>query len=118
MTAPDAGVDGFIAGLFECGIEASVRHGVATFAVAAVDGAFAGRSVEVGVGVDELGAWPAVPPHWIHLPSDVQFARSNTEPSGVPGWLKHSRGTAAWGDAARPAQAYLAHLRSVIGEAV
>jgi hypothetical protein len=117
VTAPIAGVDGFISGLHECGIEASVRDGVVTFVVAAVDGAFAGRPVEVGVSVDELGAWPAIPPHWVHLPPDVRFARSNTQASEVPGWVKHSRGTNAWGDAAHPPQAYVAHLRAVVGEA-
>jgi len=117
VTAPIAGVDGFISGLREWGIEATVRHGVVTFVVAAIDGAFAGRPVEVGVSVDELGAWPAVPPHWVHLPSDVGFVRSNTQASEVPGWVKHSRGTTAWGDAAHPPQAYVAHLRAVVGEA-
>jgi hypothetical protein len=118
MTPAGDGVDGLIAGLRECGVDASTRDGVVVFAVAAVDGAFAGQSVDVGVSVNELGAWPAIPPHWVHLPADVHFARSNTEASEVPGWLKHSRGTAAWGDAVHPAQAYVAHLRAVIGEAV
>lgn len=117
MTSPDLGVEGFVAGLRECGIEAVVRHGVVTFPVAPLDGALAGQAVEVGVGVDELGAWPAVPPHWIHLPPEVCFARSNTQPSDIPGWVKHSRGANAWGDAAHAPQAYVAHLRAVVGEA-
>jgi hypothetical protein len=114
---PTTGVDGFISGLRECGIETSIRHGVVTFIVAAVDGALAGQAVEVGVSVDELGAWPAVPPHWVHLPPDVRFTRSNTQASELPGWVKHSRGANAWGDAGHPPQAYVAHLRAVVGEA-
>jgi hypothetical protein len=112
-----AGLDGFISGLRECGIEASVQHGVVTFEVAPVDGAFAGRHVAVGVSIDELGAWPAIPPHWVHLPPEVGFVRTNTQASEVPGWVKHSRGTNTWGDAAHPSQAYVAHLRAVVGDA-
>ncbi len=112
------GVDGFIAGLHECGVEATVRHGVVILTVDAADGPLVGTPPEVGVSADELGAWPAVPPHWVHLPPQVKFASSNTQPSEVPGWLKHSRGTNGWGDAVHPAQAYIAHLRAVIGDAI
>jgi hypothetical protein len=110
-------VDGFIAGLAECGVTAIVQHAVVTFPVTPVAGAHAGLEVEAGVGTDELGGWSAVPPHWIHLPDAVQFAVTNTGPSTIPGWIKHSRGTNNWGDAAHAAQAYLAHVRAVIGEA-
>src|SRR5206468_67593 len=102
--------------LRECGLEPVIRDGVVTFAVEPVDGALAGRLVEAGVSTDELSAWPAVPPHWVHLPSEVRFARSNTQPSELPGWTKHSRGTNGWGDAIHPAQAYVAHVRAVVGD--
>ena len=112
-----AGVSSFIEGLRECGLEPSIQGGVVTFAVEPAEGALAGRSVKAGVDTNELGAWPAVPPHWIHLPNEVHFARTNSQPSELSGWTKHSRGTTGWGDAAHPAQAYLAHIRSVVGEA-
>lgn len=115
--ASSSGVDGFIAGLAECGVSATVQHDVVTFPVMPVGGAHAGLEVEAGVGTDELGGWPAVPPHWIHLPETVRFASTNTGPSTIPSWVKHSRGTNNWGDAAHAAQGYLAHVRAVIGEA-
>lgn len=115
--ANPTGIDGFIAGLADCGITAVVRHDIVTFAVTPIDGSHAGLEVEVGVGVDELGGWPAVPPHWVHLPDTVRFTTTNSSPSSVPGWLKHSRGTPNWGNATHPAQAYVSHVRAVIGEA-
>lgn len=111
-----SGAEGFVAGLRECGLEALIRNGVVTFAVEPVGGVLAGQAVEAGVSTNELGAWPAVPPHWVHLPSEVRFARSNTQPSELSGWTKHSRGTNGWGDAAHPAQAYLGHVRAVLGD--
>lgn len=112
-----AGVEGFIAGLSDCGITAAVQHDVVTFTVTPIGGAHAGLIIEVGVSVDELGGWPAVPPHWVHLPATITFTATNSRPSTVPGWHMHSRGTANWGNAAHPGQAYLAHLRAVIGDA-
>ena len=111
------GADGFIAGLGDCGIAAVTQHGVVRFAVIPIDGAHAGLNIEVGVSVDELGGWPAVPPHWVHLPSEITFAVTNSRSSTVPGWNMHSRGTTNWGNAQHPAQAYVAHLRAVIGDA-
>jgi hypothetical protein len=111
------GVPGFIAGLGDCGLTAVTQHGVVTFAMVPVAGGQAGSEVPVGVAVDELGGWPAVPPHWVHLPNMISFAATNAQPSTIPGWTKHSRGTATWGDAAHPVQAYLAHLRGVLGDA-
>jgi hypothetical protein len=112
-----SGVEGFLAGLRECGLDPVIRSGVVTFTVDPADGALVGQAVEAGVSTDELGAWPAVPPHWVHLPNVVRFGRSNTQPSELPGWTKHSRGTNGWGDAAHPSQAYLAHVRAVVGDA-
>jgi len=117
MNDSEAGVEGFLTGLRQCGIDPDVRQGVVVFPIDAVDGAYAGRLVETGVSTDELGAWPAIPPHWVHLPAEVQFARSNTQASDISGWTKHSRGMTGWGDAENPSQAYLAHVRGIVGEA-
>jgi hypothetical protein len=112
-----SGVDGFVAGLRDCGVTTVIQDGVVVFSVEPVDGVMVGQIVSAGVSTNELTAWPAVPPHWVHLPNAVRFARSNPQPSELPGWTKHSRGTNGWGDAAHPAQAYLAHVRAVVGEA-
>ena len=115
--ASDTGIDGFIAGLLRCGTEAVVEAGVVTFTVAPLTGAHAGNAVRTGVGIDELGGWPAVPPHWIHLPNTISFPRSNMQGSPIRGWVKHSRQIVGWGDAAEPAQAWISHIRAVLGEA-
>lgn len=118
-TALTAGVDGFIAGLQRCGLVPEVRGEVVTFAVEAPAGSRAGTIVETGVEIAELAAWPAVPPHWVHLPTDIALARTNVDTNQcLPGWSRHSRQIAGWGDAAEPAQAWLAHVRGVLAEAV
>ena len=113
----EPGVEGFAAGLRRCGQDPVIREGVAVFLVEPLTGARAGKPTETGVGTEELTGWPAIPPHWVHLPKDIAFPRSNTQPSSIPGWTKHSRQIQGWGNAAEPAQAWLAHVRSVLGEA-
>jgi hypothetical protein len=117
IAASYIGIDGFIAGLRRCGLEPIVEAGVVTFIVEPLTGAHAGTPVPTGVGTDELSGWPAIPPHWVHVPSTVAFARSNTQTSPISGWLKHSRQIGGWGDAAEPAQAWISHVRAVLGEA-
>lgn len=115
--ATTAGTDKFIAGLRACGTDAAVNAGIVVFTVMAT-----GRSgpvvTQTGVAATELDAWPAVPPHWIHLPVGVQFTETNTSTAGtLPGWVRHSRKVNGWGDAEEPAQAWLAHLRRVLQDA-
>src|SRR5690349_8280664 len=103
--ATTTGVDGFIAGLRVCGTDAALDSGIVVFAVVA-----AGRSGPLttltGVAAAELTAWPAVPPHWIHLPVAVQFTSTNINPAEtLSGWVRHSREIRGWGDAEEPAQA-------------
>ena len=113
----DIGVDGFMNGLRRCGLEPIVDSGVVTFKVEAPTGARAGTPVPTGVSADELTGWPAIPPHWVHFPENVNFPRSNTQGSLVAGWLKHSRQIQGWGNAVEPAQAWISHVRSVLSEA-
>jgi hypothetical protein len=118
ITTPDAGLEGFLTSLRRCGLDPVVEAGVASFTVEPASGARAATLVETGVGLEELSTWPAVPPHWVHFPNAVGFARSNTQPSSRPGWTKHSRQIVHWGNAREPAQAWLAHVRGVAGEAI
>ena len=117
ISTSDTGLDGFLAGLCRCGLKPVVEAGVVTITIEPINGARAGQALESGVSVDEVGGWPAVPPHWVHFPDDLAFAQSNTQPSTKPGWTKHSRQINRWGNAAEPAQAWVAHLRAVAGEA-
>ncbi len=114
---PVAGAGGFAAGLRECGLDPVTQDGVVRFQAVPVTGAFAGATVDCGVAVEDLAGWPAVPPHWLHLPSTVHFARTNSQPSPLPGWLRHSRPASGWGNDASPVPAYLAHVRGILGEA-
>lgn len=117
-TSSDTGVDAFIAGLQSCGHDSNVANGVVTFTVEPFDGAHAGQSVQTGVGTAELTGWPLVPPHWVHLPSEIRFTRTNSQDSAIPGWSQHSRDLQGWGDAQEPAQAWIAHVRAVIEQAI
>ncbi len=117
-TAPDTGLEGFLASLRCCGVVATVDAGVVASAGELTAGARSGTAVPTGVGVDELATWPAVPPHWVHFPDDVRFTASNMQASSKPGWKKHSRNIQRWGNAAEPAQAWLAHVRAIAGEAI
>ena len=114
----ETGEDVFLAGLRRCGCEPANQSEVIVFTIVAITGLMAGQEVETGVAINELSAWPSVPPHWVHLPASVGIAHSNTQASPVQGWLMHSRNIAGWGDAAEPAQAWIAHVRSVVGEAL
>src|SRR6266540_1198780 len=109
--SPETGVAGFVAGLTACGAEPAVIDGIVFYRVEPVDGALAGTSVETAVETAELQRWPLVPPHWIHLPGDIRFPRTNTQQSTKAGWLKHSRQIGAWGGDPRTERAWLSHVR-------
>ena len=87
-----------------------------TFLVIPVAGKYAGEEIETGVDIDELAAWPISPPHWIHFLDRIQLSKTNSKPSPIDGWLKHSRDIQRWGNAMDPTQAWLAHVRSVLEE--
>ena len=106
----------FVDAMTKLGLSPAVEAGLVICRITPAAGARAGRAVEVGAAVDELGGWPQVPPHWIHLPADVGFASTNSDNSPKTGWLKHSRNSAGWGDAP-PAVCWTAHLQAVLSEA-
>ena len=116
-TAPPHGSEARIAGLERCGANPAISDGVVTFDVVPVAGAHAGQTVRSGISADEAGTWPAIPPHWVHLPATITLTHTNTQPSPLPSWLMHSRNITGWGNATDPAQAWLAHIRSVLSAA-
>jgi len=107
----------FVAGLASLAAVPDRRAGYVVYRVEPVDGQYAGDSVETAVEVAELANWPIAPPHWIHLPTGIAFPRTNSQPSPIPSWTRHSRQIAEWGTDPNSAQAWLAHVRGVIGEA-
>ena len=106
----------FIDDMTEIGLTPTVEDELVVYRVTPVDGARAGTPVETGISLEELGPWPQVPPHWVHLPASVRFPQTNSQPSPRAGWLMHSRQIAGWGDAA-PAVAWVSHIRAVLSEA-
>ena len=111
------GVETFIQDMAGLGFEATLETELVIYRLMAVDGAYAGRSVETGVSVGELQPWPQVTPHWLHFPSAFKFSQTNSQPSPKPGWLMHSRQITGWGDAP-PAVAWASHVRAVLSQAV
>ena len=107
---------GFVDAMSRLGLSPTVEAGLVMFRITPAAGALAGKLVDVGVALDELTGWPQVPPHWIHLPSDVKFAKTNSDPSPKPDWNKHSRSSASWGDAP-PEVCWTAHVQFVLSEA-
>ena len=119
MTAASAGIDGYIDSMRALGSNAERTGDVVRVPVEAVGGARHAQTIQVGVGCEELVSWPATPPHWIHLPADITFHRTNINTDAtLAGYARHSRQVANWGDAAEPARAWLAQLRSVLAEAI
>jgi hypothetical protein len=114
MTDP---VSAFIAGLHSVGAAPRYEGPLVVYQVEAISGPHAGTSIDTGVEVAELAGWPIAPPHWIHLPLDVSFEQTNSQPSPVAGWLRHSRQISDWGSEADGIQAWLAHVRGVLGQA-
>jgi hypothetical protein len=112
------GVGAFLAALESYGAEPEIISGLVTYTVTPVTGAFAGQPLRTGVVIEEVTPWPTAPPHWIHLPDHVSFAQTNKGESPMSGWASHSRDIKAWGTAAIPVAAWLAHVRGVLGGAV
>ena len=111
-----SGPDGFVEAMSELGLSPRVEAELVICHVTPVAGARAGSVVEVGVAVDELAAWPLTPPHWVHLPREVGFPRTNSQSSPKDGWLKHSRNIQNWGSAPA-ANDWAAHLQAVLKDA-
>ena len=68
----------FIDDMAKLGLAPEEEAGLVICRVTPVGGAHAGTAVAVGVAVEELASWPQAPPHWIHLPSEIEFARTNS----------------------------------------
>lgn len=111
------GVDGFVEDLRSEQIDVEVRNQVVVYSVTPVAGPRAGREVMTAVSVDELQGWPMTPPHWIHLPDEVQFASTNTDKNGVlAGWTRHSRDIGQWDLSRKSILTWIAHVRGVLGQ--
>ena len=84
-----------------------------------VNGALAGQVVATGVSLNEVQSWPAVPPHWIHLPETVRFEQTNIDSSDcAPGFVRYSRDDNYADTSIAPARAWLSHVRGFVSIAI
>ena len=109
-------IQGFMDDMAQLGLNPRVEAGLVICRIIPVEGAHAGVAVETGVSTDELTPWPQVPPHWVHLPEDITFSRTNSQASPKQRWLMHSRQLNGWGNEP-PGRCWAGHVRSVLGEA-
>lgn len=87
--------------------------------VTPVNGALAGQVVTTGVSVSEVQSWPAIPPHWIHLPETVRFEQTNIDSTDcAPGFVRHSRDYSYTDTSIPPARSWLSHVRGFVSIAV
>lgn len=112
------GVAGFIVDLAEWAAPARVEGTTVVFGVRSVGGALEGQQVESAVSVNELGTWPAVPPHWVHFPNKVNLPQVHPDQTDtLPGWTRHSRQIERWEQVTEPGRAWLGHVRAVLATA-
>lgn len=110
------GLSAFVAGLAAQCIETETRGPLIVYRLEPLAGARAGQLVETGVAVGDLSGWPMTPPHWIHVPNDMNIPSG--QGSELPGWSRYSRPHPGRLDAApNPAQAWVAHVREFLGHA-
>jgi hypothetical protein len=111
------GLDGLVFRLEVLGANPTIEDNLLSFTVKAPSGSLSGTEIRSGMGLEETGSWPLIPPHWVHFPDSVEFQTTNAQPSSKAGWLKHSRNIVSWGDAADPVQSWLSHVRAVLMDA-
>lgn len=109
----------FIYDMTAAGAPARVDGPRILYDVTPVNGALAGQVVATGVSLNEVQSWPAVPPHWIHLPENVHFDQTNIDSTDcAPGFVRHSRDYSYTDASISPARAWLSHVRGFVSIAI
>ncbi|WP_375386536.1 hypothetical protein [uncultured Microbacterium sp.] len=109
----------FIDDMAAAGAPARVDGPRILYDVTPVNGVFAGKTVATGVSLIEVQSWPAVPPHWIHLPENVHFEQTNIDSTDcAAGFVRHSRDYSYTDASISPARAWLSHVRGFVSIAV
>lgn len=105
----------FISDMTAAGAPARVDGPRVLYEITPVNGALAGRTVTTGVSLTEIESWPAVPPHWIHVPDSVRFEQTNIDSTDcAPGFVRHSREYNYTDTSVRPARSWLSHVRGFL----
>ena len=109
----------FISDMTSAGVRARADGPRILYEVTPVNGALAGKAVTTGVSISEVQSWPAVPPHWVHLPETVRFEQTNSDNTDcAPGYVRHSRDYSYTDTSVPPARAWLSHVRGFLSIAV
>ncbi len=105
----------FIADMTAAGAPAHADGPRILYDIVAFGGACAGQTITTGVSISEVQSWPAVPPHWIHLPVALRFAETNMDDTDcAPGYKRHSRDYSHADTSIHPARAWLSHVRGFV----
>jgi len=109
----------FIDDMTAAGASATADGPRILYNVTPVNGALAGKTVPTGVSISEVQSWPAVPPHWIHLPDTVRFEQTNVDSTDcASGFVRHSREYNYSDTSIPPARAWLSHVRGFVSIAI
>lgn len=109
----------FIADMTAAGAPARADGPRILYDIVAFGGSLAGQTITTGVSISEVQSWPAVPPHWIHLPASIQFAETNVDDADcAPGYKRHSRDYSYTDTSIHPARAWLSHVRGFVSIAI
>lgn len=107
-----SGPDRFVADLQTLGFRC-VRFG--PLVVVTLDVATAAVPGVSEVGADPPGDFPLVPPHWLHLRSNLVLPQGGARASELgPEWRKWSRPHPRWRGGSNGAREWLAHARSLL----
>jgi hypothetical protein len=114
------GVEGFIADLGDFGVRATREGHSVMYNLEILNGPRAGTPIRTGVSVNELGAWPVIPAHWLHFEAGTQFSEQGSTDTNdaLPGYIRHSWDTSFWLPTEHPGQLWIAHVRSVIAKVI
>ena len=105
------GIDQFIAGVQKLGLK---FRQVGNHVVVTLDVSPPGLSNPPDVGADPPADFPNIPPHWVHLPSDLALPEGKPRPSELgESWRKWSRQHPKW-RASLGVPGWVAHVRSLL----
>ncbi|GMA28889.1 hypothetical protein [Arenivirga flava] len=109
----------FVLDMTAAGAPARVDGPRIVYEVMSVNGSHVGQAVATGVSISEVESWPAVPPHWIHLPESIRFEQTNMDTTDcAPGFVRHSRDFSYVDTSIPPARAWLSHVRGFVSIAI
>lgn len=113
----NAGVQAFEQAMKTMGLRVDVRDPIVLVELDVPLGPHSGELV--WVGADPPQDFPTIPPHWVHLPANVNLEGGGKQASELgEGWAKWSRPHKLWVDGDSPGGQWVAHARALLGSAL